>query len=59
MYCPVCKARLSDKATICITCGTRLTDELKKEAKNVVPEEPVKDTKKFKLFGNKKEEIYK
>lgn len=53
MYCPVCKAKLSDNATICITCGTRLTDSLKEEAKTVVPEEPVKDTKKFKLFGKK------
>lgn len=53
MYCPVCKAKLSDNATICITCGTRLTDSLKEKAKTVVPEEPVKDTKKFKLFGKK------
>ncbi|MDE6209765.1 MAG: hypothetical protein K2M73_08870, partial [Lachnospiraceae bacterium] len=53
MYCPVCKAKLSDNAAICITCGTRLTDSLKEEAKKVVPEEPVKDTKKFKLFGKK------
>ena len=53
MFCPVCKARLKDDAAICITCGTRLTDELKAEAKTTVPESGAKEKKGFKLFGKK------
>ena len=53
MYCPVCKAKLKDDATICITCGTRLTEALKEEAKNIVPETTTNESKKFKLFGKK------
>ena len=53
MFCPICSAKIKDNSTICLTCGTRLTEQLRAEAKNYIPETEQKDSKKFKLFAKK------